>query len=253
MYFSPDKKFFPAKYLLPFSGNTIHFFCKTIFSWQITGKGKNGSFPKNNPTTKGGNMKKLVRFAATILAAGALIGCQAKEACDSKKKENCPAGCVKKAVTPAGEVIYIFAVWDATSRMKDPKNKPCPNTQCWKTGDGKVWCAKPIALCPGKKGNCKGDAKAHIQNKKGVVMCGITPGAAVDGKVKNWCVKQVKECKEKNPKLCPAAEHVQLMNGKKACAPKADKKAAKEISAAGTPPTASDVIEEDSIFLVTAN
>lgn len=197
-------------------------------------------------------MKKIVKIAAAVLAMGTILGCHAKDECNQPDK-NCPQGCVKKAVTPAGEAIWIFAVWDASSQMKDPKAKPCPNTQCWKTADGKVWCAKPVALCPGRKGNCKGGIQDHIRNKARKVMCGMTPGQAVDGKMKTWCVKQVTPCKAKNVKDCKAAEHVKMMDGSRGCAPKADAKAAKEISEKKIPPLANDVIEEDALFLVSAN
>ena len=196
-------------------------------------------------------MKKIVKITAVILAMGSILGCHAKENCPPTDT-NCPAGCVKKAVTPAGEAIYIFAVWDASSQMKDPKARPCPNTQCWKTADGKTWCAKPVAVCPGKQAGCKGNLQEHVRNKAGKVMCGITPGEAVNGTPKTWCVKQVKECKAPNGK-CQAHEHVKMLNGKKGCAPKADAKAAGEMAKTNAPPVAEEAVEEDALFLVSSN
>lgn len=164
---------------------------------------------------------------------------------------NAPEGAVKRAVTPKGQVIYIFAVWDAEAVPADQKTKCCASTQCWQTKDGKTWCAKPLAICPIKGNKCSG--KGHMQTKDKKTVCPDNNcGKAIDGTPKYWAVKLVKNCKGKN-KNCKANEHVKMKDGSYGCAPQADAKAKKSSAQTGAFPVLADEVVEDDTFLVTAN
>lgn len=223
-------------------------------------------------------MKKVKRInllATVLFTACTVMGCQAQETTSAEGKaskskispnpnsaqmaapcpsnaSNAPAGAVKQAVTPSGQVIYIFAVWDAEAVGKDKKSKCCAATQCWQTKDGKTWCAKPLALCPVKGNKCSG--KGHMQTKDKKLVCPDNNcSKAIDGCKKNWAVKLVKPCSKNGSAKCPANEHVKMKDGKKGCAVKADMKANKQMANSGGFPVLADEIVEEDTFLVTAN
>ena len=165
---------------------------------------------------------------------------------------NAPKGAVKQAVTPQGQVIYIFAVWDAEPVSKTGKGKCCAATQCWQTKDGKTYCAKPLAMCPVKGNRCSG--KGHMQTADKKVVCPDNNcGNAMMPCQKKWAVKEVKKCQQNGSAKCPANEHVKMKDGSKGCAPKADAKANKQIAETGGFPVLADEVVEDDTFIVTAN
>ncbi len=194
-----------------------------------------------------------------VLLSGAIISCFVFGCCCADKANAdaaCPNKTVKKAVTPDGDVILIISEWDADVVCPDQcKKAPCKSAKCWKSACGKTFCAKPL----------KNATKADCANAK--AECYKAP----DGKVKavdnnctqgkEWCVKQVKECKDS--KECKV-EHVKLQNGKKGCA-EADVKNCKEkaktdVKADAAKPTAqnapqmdNEVEEDDFFFAVTGN
>ena len=219
-------------------------------------------------------MKKiqtLKTLASVIFTAAVAFGCQAQEQtakttnnapapsapaaavpqCPSNAV-NAPGGAVKQAVTPQGQVIYIFAVWDAEAVPAKGKGKCCAATQCWKTKDGKTWCAKPLAVCPVKGNKCSG--KGHMQTKDKKIVCPDNScSKAMDGKTKHWAVKKVEKCTSNASAKCSANEHVKMADGTKGCAPAADAKANKQVTQTGGFPVLADEIVEDDTFLVTAN
>lgn len=183
--------------------------------------------------------------AASAAASAAAIPCPSNAV-------NAPKGAVKQAVTPQGQVIYIFAVWDAEAVPGKGKGKCCAATQCWKTKDGKTWCAKPLAVCPVKGNKCSG--KGHMQTKDKKVVCPDNHcGKAIDGKPKHWAVKKVDKCPANGSEKCKSNEHVKMADGTHGCAQKADAKANKQIAQSGGFPVLADEIVEDDTFLVTAN
>ena len=165
---------------------------------------------------------------------------------------NAPKGTVRQAVTPTGQVLYIFAVWDAEAVPCNSKTKCCAATQCWQTKDGKTYCAKPLASCPVKGNKCSG--KGHMQTPDKKVVCPDNScGNAVTACQKKWAVKEVKKCPQNGSAKCTANEHVKMKDGSKGCAPAADAKANKQIKATGGFPVLADEIVEDDTFIVTAN
>ena len=222
-------------------------------------------------------MKKICNLktlASVLFTAVAAFGCQAQDQQTAKPSApaanvtapaaktpaaqcpsnavNAPGGAVKQAVTPQGQVIYIFAVWDAEAVPKDAKGKCCAATQCWQTKDGKTWCAKPLAACPVKGNKCSG--KGHMQTADKKVVCPDNNcGNAMMPCQKKWAVKEVKKCPQNGSAKCTANEHVKMKDGSKGCAPKADAKANKQITATGGFPVLADEIVEDDTFIVTAN
>ena len=226
-------------------------------------------------------MKKLATLrtmASVLFTAAAVFGCQAQEqsapanasgpsasaggaapqAATPAPGANCPSnavnapdGTVRQAVTPKGQVIYVFAVWDAQCVPRDNAGK-CASAQCWQTKDGKVWCAKPLAMCPIKGNRCSGHN--HMQTMDRKVVCPDNDcGRAINGCPKKWAVKEVWKCPENGSGKCTASEHVKLKDGSMACSPKADAKASKEIAETGGFPVLADEIVEDGTFIVTAN
>lgn len=213
-------------------------------------------------------MKKiqiLKTLASAVLCAAFSFGCQAQENCSGNSctgnsgtpkcpsgKAAAPNGAVKQAVTPQGEMIYIFAVWDAEAVPKNTKDKCCKAAQCWQTRDGKVWCAKPLVKAP-VKGNLH-SGKVHMQTKdKKLFTVDNNCKNVLNNSPKNWAVKQVKKCPYNGSKKCPASEHVKMKDGSWGCAAKADLKAQKNQENNGGIPVLEDEIVEEDSFIVTSN
>ena len=203
-------------------------------------------------------MKKTLMLLAVMFSLAAIVtGCARCHADDHKAKaakaecKSCPEGTVKTAVTPEGDMVYIVAIWAAGENCNPPAES-CKTAQCWKDNSGKTWCAKPLAVCPGKGKGCP--AGEHYQKQDKTVQCVPNdPAVSADSKQKEWVVKQVAECPSKGSADCPAPSHVKMDNQAKGCA-KADVKQQemqKTMPAvAAEPPTMANGVEEDAYFIV---
>ena len=199
-------------------------------------------------------ISRITMSAICAAAVTMAMGCHADESCCGGTSKSCPSAKTNqqmKAATPDGEVLYVVTVWDANIQPADNSaTKSCTTAKCWKTSNGKTYCAKPLKTCK-TTDECKGK-ECFKDKKSGQIMTVQNDPAAVKADTKtHYAVKEVKPCPTNGADSCPAKEHVTMPGNKKGCA-KADAKLTTAQSNAQQPVPMEDEVEEDDVFLVTA-
>lgn len=202
---------------------------------------------------------KVTVWAVTAALVATITGCSCCQATDSSTSQTPPQASApapakptldhpKKAVTPDGEVFWIVAEWDACcTPCKGKHGKSCRSAKCWKTRGGKIMCVKPLRKCPKNGKGCTASEHYRCKSQNNCVMCPQESAAQGQDSSCNYAAKEVKPCPANGGSACKAGEHVNLPNGKKACAP-ADKKNPQ----ANAPIEMDDSFESDEVFEITS-
>ena len=194
--------------------------------------------------------------AALVTTVTGCNSCQASDATAPAAAQPAPAAQTMqtptaakthKAVTPSGGIVWIVAEWDACcTPCKGSKAKACPTAKCWQTGNGKIICVKPLRKCPVNGKGCP--AAEHYQSKAhNCTMCTQDNQAQAAGGKCDYAAKMIQPCPANGTSACKAAEHVNLPNGKKGCAP-ADQKNPQ----ANAPVELDNSFESDEVFEITS-